>query len=51
MEYGDILYSDVKNVLYITHVVHDIDICGEKECDMKNCKNRIKEYFEYKVEE
>lgn len=28
-----------------------IDICGEKECDMKNCKNRIKEYFEYKVEE
>ena len=30
MEYGDILYGDVKNVLYITHVVHDIDICGEK---------------------
>ena len=30
MEYGDILYSDVKNALYITHVVHDIDICGEK---------------------
>lgn len=30
MKYGDILYSDVKNALYITHVVHDIDICGEK---------------------
>ena len=30
MEYSDILYSDVKNTLYITHVVHDIDICGEK---------------------
>ena len=30
MEYSDILYGDVKNVLYITHVVHDIDICGEK---------------------
>lgn len=30
MEYGDILYGDVKNALYITHVVHDIDICGEK---------------------
>lgn len=30
MEYSDILYSDVKNALYITHVVHDIDICGEK---------------------
>ena len=30
MEYSDILYGDVKNALYITHVVHDIDICGEK---------------------
>ena len=30
MEYSDILYGDVKNELYITHVVHDIDICGEK---------------------
>ena len=30
MEYSDILYNDVKNTLYITHVVHDIDICGEK---------------------
>ena len=30
MEYSDILYGDVKNTLYITHVVHDIDICGEK---------------------
>ena len=28
-----------------------IDICGEKECDMKNCKERIKQYVEYKVEE
>ena len=28
-----------------------IDICGEKECDMKNCKDRIKQYVEYKVEE
>lgn len=28
-----------------------IDICGEKECDMKNCKNRIKQYYERKVEE
>lgn len=27
-----------------------IDICGEKECDMKNCKDRIKQYFERKVE-
>lgn len=27
-----------------------IDICGEKECDMKNCKERIKQYFERKVE-
>ena len=30
MEYSDILYGDVENALYITHVVHDIDICGEK---------------------
>lgn len=30
MEYSDVLYGDVKNALYITHVVHDIDICGEK---------------------
>lgn len=30
MEYSDILYGNVKNALYITHVVHDIDICGEK---------------------
>lgn len=30
MEYSDILYGDIKNALYITHVVHDIDICGEK---------------------
>ena len=28
-----------------------IDICGEKECNMKNCKERIKQYVEYKVEE
>lgn len=28
-----------------------IDICGEKECDMKNCKDRIKQYVEYKLEE
>lgn len=28
-----------------------IDICGEKECDMKNCKDRIKQYYERKVEE
>lgn len=27
-----------------------IDICGEKECNMKNCKERIKQYFERKVE-
>ena len=27
-----------------------IDICGEKECDMKNCKECIKQYFERKVE-
>ena len=27
-----------------------IDICGEKECDMKNCKDRIKQYYERKVE-
>lgn len=27
-----------------------IDICGEKECDMKNCKERIKQYYERKVE-
>lgn len=27
-----------------------IDICGEKECDMKNCKDRIKQYFERKVD-
>lgn len=26
-----------------------IDICGEKECDMKNCKERIKQYYENKV--
>lgn len=26
-----------------------IDICGEKECDMKNCKDIIKQYFEKKV--
>ena len=30
MEYSDILYSDVKNTLYITYKMHDIDICGEK---------------------
>ena len=30
MEYSDILYGNVKNALYITHVVHGIDICGEK---------------------
>ena len=30
MEYSDILYSDVKNKLYITYKMHDIDICGEK---------------------
>ena len=29
-EYGDILYGDVKNTLYITYKVWDIDICGEK---------------------
>ena len=28
-----------------------IDICGEKECDMKNCKERIKQYFENKAKE
>ena len=28
-----------------------IDICGEKECDIKNCKERRKQYVEYKVEE
>lgn len=28
-----------------------IDICEEKECDMKNCKNRIKQYFYKKAEE
>ena len=27
-----------------------IDICGEKECYMKNCKDKIKQYFERKVE-
>lgn len=26
-----------------------IDICGEKECNMKNCKERIKQYFERKA--
>ena len=30
MEYSDILYGDVKNALYITYKMHDIDICGEK---------------------
>lgn len=30
MEYSDILYSDVKNTLYITYKMHNIDICGEK---------------------
>ena len=30
MEYSDILYSDVKDTLYITYKVWDVDICGEK---------------------
>ena len=30
MEYSDILYGDVKNTLYITYKVWDVDICGEK---------------------
>ena len=30
MEYSDILYSDVKNTLYITYKVWNVDICGEK---------------------
>lgn len=30
MEYSDILYGDVKNTLYITYKVWDVDIYGEK---------------------
>ena len=30
MEYSDILYGDIKNTLYITYKVRDVDICGEK---------------------
>ena len=30
MEYSDILYGDIKNTLYITYKMHDIDIYGEK---------------------
>ena len=30
MEYNDILYGDIKNTLYITYKVWDVDICGEK---------------------
>ena len=30
MEYSDILYGDIKNTLYITYKVWDVDICGEK---------------------
>ena len=30
MEYNDILYGDIKNILYITYKVWDVDICGEK---------------------
>jgi hypothetical protein len=27
-----------------------IDICGKKECNIKKCANRIKQYFEREVE-
>ena len=30
MEYSDILYGDIKNTLYITYKMCNIDICGEK---------------------
>ena len=30
MEYSDILYGDIKNTLYITYKVRDVDIYGEK---------------------
>ena len=30
MEYSDILYGDIKNTLYITYKMWDVDICGEK---------------------
>ena len=30
MEYSDILYGDIKNTLYITYKMCNVDICGEK---------------------
>ena len=30
MEYSDILYNDIKNTLYITYKMCNVDICGEK---------------------
>ena len=30
MEYNDILYGDIKNTLYITYKMCNVDICGEK---------------------
>ena len=30
MEYSDILYGDIKNTLYITYKMFNVDICGEK---------------------
>ena len=30
MEYSDILYGDIKNTLYITYKMYNVDICGEK---------------------